>query len=359
MKPLYFCIPLMLLWGCKNGKESVPVERNGITESVYASGVVRAQGQYQAFALVSGILKEVKVTEGDAVKAGDTLFIIDNRGSELSAENAALAYELSQKNASADSDRLQELETAMNLALEKLKNDSVMMVRQQNLWKQNIGSKVQVEQRELAYQTSKSNYKSAVNRYDQAKLQLESERNMALNNLKISKKTAGDFVVTSELNGRVYSIAKDPGDLISPQIPIAIVGSADSFKLELQVDEYDITSVKLGQKVLVSMDSYKGQVFEATVSKINPIMIEASRTFLVEAVFVKQPEVLYPNLTVEANIILETHTDALIIPRSYLISDSLVLTSEKDTTKVTTGLRNYDYVEITNGLTEGQLIYQP
>lgn len=359
MKPLYFFAPLLLLLGCKNGKESVPVERNSITESVYASGVVKAQGQYQAFALVSGILKEVKVTEGDAVKAGDTLFIIDNRGSELSAENAALAYELSQKNASAGSDRLQELETAMNLALEKLKNDSIMMVRQQNLWKQNIGSKVQVEQRELAYETSKSNYKSAVNRYDQAKLQLESERNIALNNLKISKKNAGDFVVTSELNGRVYSIARDPGDLISPQIPIAIVGSADSFKLELQVDEYDITSVKLGQKVLVSMDSYKGQAFKATVSKINPIMIEASRTFLVEAVFVKQPEVLYPNLTVEANIILETHTDALIIPRSYLIRDSLVLTSDKDTAKVTTGLRNYDYVEITNGLTEGQLIYQP
>ena len=182
---------------------------------------------------------------------------------------------------------------------------------------------------------------------------------MALNNLKISKKTAGDFVVTSELNGRVYSIARDPGDLIGPQIPIAIIGSADSFKLELQVDEYDITSVKLGQKVLVSMDSYKGQAFEATISKINPIMLEASRTFLVEAVFVNQPEVLYPNLTVEANIILETHTDALIIPRSYLIRDSLVLTSEKDTTKVTTGLRNYDFVEITNGLTEGQLIYQP
>ncbi len=359
MKPLYYCIPLLLLGGCKNGKDSVSVERKSITESVYASGVIKAQGQYQSFALVSGILKEVKVTEGDAVNAGDTLFIIDNRGSSLNAENAALAYQLSQKNASANSDKLQELETAKNLALEKLRNDSIMMLRQQGLWQQNIGSKVEVEQRELAYQTSKSKYKSAVNRLDQAKLQLESEKNMALNNLKISKMSAGDFVVTSELKGRVYDIMKDPGDLISPQIPLAIIGRADSFKLELQVDEYDITSLRLGQKVLVSMDSYKGQVFEATLSKINPIMNEASRTFLVEATFTKQPEVLYPNLTVEANIILETHEDALIIPRSYLIRDSLVLTAEAETTKVTTSLRNYDFVEITNGLSEGQKIYQP
>jgi HlyD family secretion protein len=359
MKPLYYCIPLLLLSGCKNGKEYVTVERKSITESVYASGVVKAQGQYQSFALVSGILKEIKVNEGDSVSIGDTLFVIDNRSSSLSADNAALAYELSQKNASANSDRLQEFETAKNLAFEKLKNDSLMMVRQQKLWQQNIGSKVETEQRELAFATSKSNYKSAVNRLDQAKLQLESEKDIALNNLKISKKNVGDFVVTSELNGRVYDIMKDPGDLVSPQIPLAIVGSADGFVMELQVDEYDITSLRIGQKVLVSMDSYKGQTFEAVLSKINPIMNASSRTFMVEATFTKQPEVLYPNLTVEANIILETHTNALIIPRSYLIRDSLVLTSEKDTTKVVTSLRNYEYVEITNGISEGQKIYKP
>ena len=354
-----YCIPLLLLWGCKNGEESETVKRQSITESVYASGIVKAQGQYQSFALVSGILKAIRVNEGDTVSVGDTLFVIDNRGSSISADNAALAYELSLKNASANSDKLQELETAKNLAFEKLKNDSLMMVRQQKLWQQNIGSKVEVEQRELAFETSKSNYKSAINRLDQAKLQLESEKNIAQNNLKISKRNVGDFVVTSELKGKVYDIMKDPGDLVSPQIPLAIVGSANSFVMELQVDEYDITSLRLGQKVLVSMDSYKGQVFEAVLSKINPIMNASSRTFLVEATFTKQPNTLYPNLTVEANIILETHTDALVIPRSCLISDSLVLTAEKDTTKVTTGLRNYDFVEITSGLTEGQTIYKP
>lgn len=345
--------------GCDSGRETVQISRNSITESVYASGVVKAKGQYQAFALVNGILKEIRVAEGDAVNVGDTLFVIDNRGTALSAENAALAYELAMKNAGLNSDRLQELETALNLALEKLKNDSIMMARQQNLWKENIGSKVQVEQRELAFETSKSNYRSAVNRYEQAKLQLESERNMALNNLKISQKNVADFVVRSEVKGQVYDIMKDLGELINPQSPLAIVGSADSFVLELQVDEYDITQVRVGQKVLVSMDSYKGQAFEATVSRINPIMGATSRTFLVEATFIKQPEILYPNLTVEANIILQTNENALIIPRSYLMRDSLILTAQKETTAVATGLRNYEFVEITGGAAEGQTIYKP
>jgi multidrug resistance efflux pump len=48
--------------------------------------------------------------------------------------------------------------------------------------------------------------------------------------------------------------------------------------------------VALGQKVLVTMDSYKGEVFDAIVDKIYPIMDERSRTFMIEAHFVRPPE---------------------------------------------------------------------
>jgi hypothetical protein len=54
------------------------------------------------------------------------------------------------------------------------------------------------------------------------------------------------------------------------------------------------------------MDSYKGDVFEAHVDKIVPIMVVRSRTFKIEAHFIKAPSKLYPNLTAEANIIIQT-----------------------------------------------------
>ena len=56
---------------------------------------------------------------------------------------------------------------------------------------------------------------------------------------------------------------------------------------------------------------------------------------------------------------MQTRKDALIIPRAYLIRDSLVLNEENDTVKVSTGLKNYEFVEITEGLSEGQNIYKP
>lgn len=77
------------------------------------------------------------------------------------------------------------------------------------------------------------------------------------------------------------------------------------------------------------MDSYKGKVFEAKVTRIEPIMNEQTRSFTVEAQFISKPELLYPNLSAEANIVIQTRENALTIPRNYLIGDSLVLVNKK------------------------------
>jgi multidrug efflux pump subunit AcrA (membrane-fusion protein) len=131
----------------------------------------------------------------------------------------------------------------------------------------------------------------------------------------------------------------EKGEMVSTQSPVALVGDATSFILELQVDEYDIARLKVGQQIVLSMDSYKGQVFRAIVEKINPVMNERSKSFTVEAEFVNQPPVLFPNLTCEANIIIQQKDKALTIPRHA--EDSYVLMANKERRKVTTGLKDY------------------
>jgi multidrug efflux pump subunit AcrA (membrane-fusion protein) len=161
------------------------------------------------------------------------------------------------------------------------------------------------------------------------------------------------------VNGRVYSILKEPGEMVTPQSPVAVIGDAGNFILELQVDEFDIAKLRLGQKVLVTMDSYKGQVFEATIQKIDPIMNERSRSFTVDAVFVSKPPALYPNLTAEANIIIQTKENAITIPRSFLTDDDCVITEDKQKRKVITGLKDYQKVEILRGITAKDFILKP
>ena len=152
---------------------------------------------------------------------------------------------------------------------------------------------------------------------------------------------------------------KEIGEMVNPQTPVAIIGKAGDFLLELQVDEYDISKVQLGQKILISMDSYKEEVFEGKVTKIFPIMDSKTKTFKVEAVFNKSPTRLFPNLTLEANILTQTKENALVIPRSYLLNDSKVINSDGDTLTVTTGIKNYQVVEITSGITESTQLIRP
>ena len=147
--------------------------------------------------------------------------------------------------------------------------------------------------------------------------------------------------------------------MVTPQTPIAVVGNNRSFYLELQVDEFDIAKVLIGQKVLLTMDSYKGKVFEATVTRIIPFMNDRSKTFTIEATFDSPPETLYPNLTLEANIVINKKDKALLIPRDYLLDDNYVLMENGDKRKVTTGAKDYQKVEITSGITANDVIQKP
>ncbi|MEO7209829.1 MAG: efflux RND transporter periplasmic adaptor subunit [Chitinophagaceae bacterium] len=347
----------LFLLSCSNKTEKTKPIVENITESVYASAIIKTKNQYQVFATVNGIINKIFVTENDLVKKGDPLMQITDKSSTINRENATLAAGYADVNTNRE--KLTDAKNNIALAQSKCSNDSLMYQRQKNLWNENIGTKMEVEQRELAYKNSKTMLESAKIRYNDLLKELEFNAKQAKNNLSISQYRESDFVIKSEVNGKVYSLLKVQGEMVNPQTPLAIIGDAAFFLLGMQIDEYDIAKIKLGQTVLLTMDSYKGEVFEAKVSKIIPLMNERSKSFTVEAEFVKQPPVLYPNLTAEANIIIQSKENAITIPRSYLINDSFVLVEKDKKKKVKTGLKDYQKVEIINGLTANDAIYKP
>jgi len=342
---------------CKSKVEKIHPSVESITESIYASGIIKSKDQYQAFANVNGIIDSVFVESGDSVKKGDKILTISNEAQKLNKENAALTAAYADINA--NQGKLNEAKLMIQLSRNKMKNDSALFYRLSALWKEQIGTKVALEQSELTYQNSKNAYYSAIVNYNDLKRQISLTSSQTKKSLQISSKMEGDYTVKSELDGIVYSIEKSKGEMVSIQTPLAIVGDANNFILEMQVDEYDILKIKKNLDVLVTMDSYKGEVFKAKVTKINPIMNERSKTFLVEAEFNKKPPRLYPNIVFEANIIVNSKDKALLIPRNYLINDSTVLNSNKVKVKVHIGLKDYQKVEILSGLTTQDEIIKP
>ena len=354
--------PVLLLFiftACTKERPSTKPTIENITESVYASGTVKAIDQYNVYATVSGILQRTNIAQGDTVTQGQTLFQLENVTSGLNTENSRLALELTKENSSKGSDRLQEIEASVNLARDKYLLDSSIYFRQKKLWEQNVGSQIDFEQKQLSFNASKNNYQAARNKLAQAKLQLQNDLKRAEVNYDINQKFQKDFSIRSAINGRVYDILKDVGELITPQTPIAIIGKTDTFQLVLEVDENDIVRIKKGQAIVVTMDSYKGEAFDAVVDVIYPIMSERSRTFTIEAHFTKPPPQLFPNLTVEANIVIQTKNNVITIPKDYLFENNFVFISKDEKREVKTGLRDYKKVEILQGLDKEQVIYLP
>ncbi len=358
MKSILNCLLCLLLVSSCSSKleKTLPVTQN-ITASVYAAGIVKTRNQYQVFSTVSGIIGKIFVTENDRVKKGTPIMMLADPPSKLNRENSDLSAQYA--DLQTNEDKLTDLKNNIALAASKYSNDSLVYRRQQNLWTQGIGTQLELDQKRLTAESSLISLESARIKYNDLLKQLVLNARQAKNNLAISRSRESDYTIKSELDGKVYYIYPSQGEIVNPQTPLAIIGDSSHFYLELEVDEYDIVKIKLGQEVLITMDSYKGEAFEARVTKIDPLMNERTKTFLVEAVFTKQPPVLYPNLTAEANIIIQKKENALIIPRNYLINDSFVLVHKNEKKLVKTGIKDYQKVEILQGLTDKDAIYKP
>jgi HlyD family secretion protein len=359
MKSKILLIVIAILFSCNNKEDGIKPTMGDVTESVYASGVIKAENQYTVFATASGVLKKIKVTVGQSISKGQSLFEIESEKAQLNTQNARLNYQLSQEGNQYIQDKITEMEIKVQSASDKLALDKSLYDRNNRIKEYKIISEVDFEKVENAYKNSKLNYESAKNQLAQFKAQLQNEQNRNSINLKINQQSQSDFNIKSIFSGQLFDVLVKEGTLISPQIPLAIIGQKDAFLIELEVDENDMVRVKQNQNILITMDSYKEQVFEATVDKIYPIMDERSRTFKIEAHFKNQPQKLYPNLTAEANIVIQTKKNALTIPKNYLLKDDFVLVNKTEKRKVKVGLSDYQKVEILNGLKPDETIYKP
>lgn len=346
-----------LMFACSTETESSQPIRSNITESVYSSGLVISKDQYSLYARVTGVVKEIMVEVGDTIQKGDTLLMIENKTQQINNENAMLSESF--YSTTSNKDKLNNLENSIRVAKQKKEFDSLQYIRQKKMHEDGVGIEVDLEISKLNYENSVINYNTAVNQLADFKRQLNYNSSQARNNVRISSISENEFILTSEIDGMIYGLDCSVGELVSPQKPLGVIGSSREFVLEMLIDESDIMSIHLGQKVIVTMDSYENEVFEAFVTKIYPLMDLNSKSFKIEAEFVSLPEILYPNMNFEANIVINSKEDALLIPREYVVNQNMVILESGDSVKIETSLKDYQMIEVLSGITESDRIILP
>jgi multidrug efflux pump subunit AcrA (membrane-fusion protein) len=357
MKLFHFILVFFFFLSCaKQQDKTLPLERE-LIESVYSSVIIQPDSLYQVYSIVSGIIDKNLVEEGALISKNQALIQITNNTPKLNTENARLALMLAKENYQGSATILKSIKDEIASARLTFKNDSINFSRQKNLWNQKIGSKVAYDTKQLKYKLAQNNLHLLESKYHQTKNQLITALKQAENNFKTSLINTKYFTVKSKINGKIYELKKEPGELVNSQESIALVGSATRFVIEMLVDEVDIVQISKQMEVVLNLDAYKGVVFTGKVSKIYPKKDERNQTFKVEALFNKAPKVLYPGLSGEANIIIAKKKNALTISKEYLTENNTVKTNNGFVT-VKLGLQNLEYVEVLSGVTKDTYIYK-
>ncbi|MFT5167591.1 MAG: HlyD family secretion protein [Saprospiraceae bacterium] len=351
-------IIVLLFNSCSEEPTQIKPSYGTMTESVYASVTVQPEDMYHIYSAAAGILSKVFVKEGDLVKTDQILAQITTTNPKINIESAELNVKFSRENYLGQTAILTSIEDEIKAVKEQLSLDSLNYFRQRNLWDQNIGSKFELENKKLKYELTKNNLEILKKKYQQTELELENNYKQSQTALKKAQSTLSDYFISAKINGTVYSLLKNEGESINQQEPFAQVGKSDSFIIEMLIDEVDIARIDLAQQVLITLDAYVGQVFEAVITKIYPLKDTRTQTFKIEGKFNQAPPKLYAGLSGEANIVLSTKKNTMTIPLEYLINNNSVKTT-KGETEIEIGMRNLGYIEIISGIDTGTVIIKP
>ena len=212
------------------------------------------------------------------------------------------------------------------------------------------------------------NYKDAL---DKAQESVES----AQSKLESTQDNYDNYTITAPISGQVITKNFKVGDNItkntSSTTTLATIYDLSSLTFKMSIDELDIQSVKVGQKVTVTADAFEGQTFSGTVTNVS-LESTYSNGVSTYPVTVTMDEAgdLLPGMNVDGVITLEEANDVLTIPvdslmrgnQAYIKDDSVREQSGPvpagfKAVEVETGLTNDSYVEIKSGLSEGDTVY--
>ncbi len=175
--------------------------------------------------------------------------------------------------------------------------------------------------------------------------------------------------ICASISGSIKTVPDMDDDSSSEDTNRSYVLSPDkTMTVSVSVDETDILSLEVGQEVNVTVESVSEETFEGTITEINKTGTNSDgvTTYTADVQIDKQTGML-EGMSAEASIKIEGVDDALVIPVDALNETSTsayVYTAydeENDElsgmVEVTTGLSNSNYIEIKDGLKEGDTVY--
>jgi len=345
------------------------VKVQDVVGKVIANGKIQAENKVDLSALVMGQIVNLVVREGDPVKQGDFLLQIDKK--RAAAEEAGSAAAVLASRGDLDSARAAMDQAAKDLERAR-KNHEAGIVP------------------DADYQRAQSNYDGTKGAYRAAEQRIEQNRAIVnANHDTVTKST-----VRSPISGIVTALRVKAGEVTvlgtmnNPGTQLMTISDMSTVQAVLMVDETDTPNIVVGQKAMLTLDSYPGRRFDGIVTEVghSPIqrddpelqgLISTTEAinFKVKVKIFDPPPSIRPGFSVTADIITGTKTRVPTIPlAAVVIRDSPK--GDKDTSgrvkteegvytvadgkvrfaPIKTGLTGELDIEVENGLKDGETV---
>ncbi|KPF71356.1 permease [Bosea sp. AAP35] len=352
---------------------TVPVDavvRTDFVRSIVASGHVEAPFRISIGAQITGTVTQIPVIEGQTVKAGDTLIMLDDR----EAKAAVVQAEGVRDQAVARIRQLRELtlpsaRETLTQAKATLVNAQQIHARALKLVEDGYGARTtlddairgldiaraQVRNADLQVFTNSPGGSDVVmqqTQLDQANAALGSARSRL-----------AYTVITTPTDGILISRNVETGNVVGPSTVLMTLSPIGASQIVLQIDEKNIGLVALGQPAIASADAYPRQTFRAEVSFINPAIDIQRASVEVKLNMPDAPAYLRQDMTISVDIEVGRRDATLVVPmaalREFATGKPWLLVAVDGRARrqaVTVGLMGAGRAEILSGVDEGALI---
>lgn len=316
--------------------KTIKAQKGEIVSSVSVSGNVIIDQVSNIDPTISGTVYNLSVSVGDEVKKGQLLFMIDNNEVGIQAEQAYSSYLQSKAS----------LETAGASKKEAKENYEDASSSQESIMKEKYeAAKISLEVAERNVQTSWKSYQNSL-------------------------ENASETKATSPIDGTVNEINIENGDSLNKassnstdETPI-IIGDLNTMKAKVQINEVDISNVKIGQNVKLTFDAIDGLEATGKVEKIDALGTLSNNVVTYDVVisFDSLDERIKPQMSVSAEITTNSKQAIITVPNSAIKTQNgksyvqVMKNGIPENRNIEIGINNDTYTEIISGINVGDEI---
>ena len=344
-------------------------ERGNVIESFGGEGVVEPQSEVIILSPASSIIKEILKEVGSHVDEGEPIIILDPTPIQSEIENIQDQLEVKQN--SLTKNRLNARSTKVdleynvqvkNLRIASLKSE---LADQEQLLEvggisparfEKTRQELELAEKDLEMMKEKNSIRLQQLEADEEGLRLQIE--MQQKELVSKEEALGKMIIRAPSAGILLSIRGKVGEKVNSDQLLIEMSDLTSFKIQGRVDDDYSDHIKTGTRVYAGIDNIK---LPGVIGTVNPVVRDRKIEFDVHLQESSHYR-LRPNLTVNLDIVLQERDSVLRIPNGPAIGrgqshDVYVLrTGQASAATIITGLKTEQYVEVLEGLQEGDRV---